>query len=178
MPNLGYPPQVHPSQGLFLPSPGWHTKQWFTNQSPHLDSNKRGTTEAGQSRWVGDRVNKQGNLLMRLVLGGHKTSRSPHLHTIIFRVYTEFIQSLYRGHQCSVIICHLYRLNTSLSQGLALEMAQAVGTVGRVSIPRRGEEVKSLQPPRASLWVNGQSRTLSDLFLHPPELRRNIFPTA
>ena len=45
--------------------------------------------EVAHSRLVAGRFNKQGNLFIRLVLGGCKTSRSLHLPTSILKVYIE-----------------------------------------------------------------------------------------
>lgn len=86
------------------------------------------------------------------------------LRNVILRVYKEVSTGF--SH-----ICHLHGLNTSLSQGL-LEMA--MGTVGRVYIPKTGEGVRNFQLPRASSWVNLQSLPLTDLFLYPSELIRDI----
>lgn len=52
--------------------PGWSVKL-----AP-ICKGDRETEEAGHSRWVGDKFNKQANLYGRLVLGGCKMSRSPH----------------------------------------------------------------------------------------------------
>ena len=73
----------------------------------------QGETEeaADHSRLVGGRFNKQENLLMRLVLGGHKVSRSPHSPARILKVYIEAFTGL----------SHTYRpgdlSTTLLSQG-------------------------------------------------------------
>lgn len=49
---------------------------WFAKQSPTQRARKRPKKEAGHSRLIGGRCNKQENSHGRLVLGGHKTSRS------------------------------------------------------------------------------------------------------
>lgn len=45
------------------------------------------TEEADSSRYVGGRLNKQGNLLRKFVLGSHKTSRSLHLPATLKSLY-------------------------------------------------------------------------------------------
>lgn len=45
---------------------------WFTNWLLSQKRKERQKEEAGQSRLVGGRFNKQGNLHMRLVLGDHR----------------------------------------------------------------------------------------------------------
>lgn len=52
-------------------------------------SRGRPKKEADHSVLVGAVFNKEGNLLRRLVLGGHKTSRSPHPPALILKVYIE-----------------------------------------------------------------------------------------
>lgn len=59
----------------------------FTNRPPSVEGKGRVKEEADQSRWIGGRLNKQGNWLRRLVVGGCKTSRSPHLPARILKVY-------------------------------------------------------------------------------------------
>lgn len=53
------------------------------------DGRKPPKKKAVHSRWVGCRFNKQGNLLMKLVLGNPRMSRSPHSSTRILKVYEE-----------------------------------------------------------------------------------------
>ena len=54
-----------------------------------MEGMERSKKDAGHSRSGGSRFNKQGNLYMRLVLGGCKMSRSLHLPSRILRVYLE-----------------------------------------------------------------------------------------
>ena len=55
---------------------------------PYTQGKERQRKEADHYRLVGGSVNKQGNLHMRIVLGGLKT-RSLHLTSRILKVYTE-----------------------------------------------------------------------------------------
>ena len=90
--------------------------------------------EAENSRWVGGRFHKQGNLSTRLVLSSHTTIRSPHPPARILKVCIEALPEF----------SHIFSLdglnNILLSQGCVLETAPSVGTLG----PRTGERVRSL----------------------------------
>lgn len=44
---------------------------WFTSWLPYGEVKETPKTRADHPRWVGGRFKKQGNLLMRLLLGGH-----------------------------------------------------------------------------------------------------------
>ena len=55
----------------------------------YREGKEKSKTEACHSRQVGDRPSKQGNLLMRLLLGGHRINRSLHLPSRILRIYRE-----------------------------------------------------------------------------------------
>lgn len=50
---------------------------------------KQRAEERGRSPWLVDRFYKQGNLFIRLVLGGYKKSRSPYLPSRILKIYLE-----------------------------------------------------------------------------------------
>lgn len=60
---------------------GQFTSHWcgYTKWPLYLENKKRLRKEADHSRSVDGRVNKQGNLYRRLVIGGCKMSRSPYL---------------------------------------------------------------------------------------------------
>ena len=123
----------------------------------NFNNQNRWRHEADPSRLIGGRFNKQENLYMRLVLGGHKTSRSLHLPARILKVYTEALTGF--SH-----IYHPDDLNsTVLSQGCILETAP---TMGRTYTPRRGEGVRRLWLPRSSSWDNWWSHPFNDLFQH------------
>lgn len=55
----------------------------------HTDGKEGPNEEADHSRLVGGMFNKQGNSYGRLVLGSHKTRRSPHPPVRILSVYIE-----------------------------------------------------------------------------------------
>lgn len=103
---------------------------------------------AEHSRLVGSGLKKQGNLLMRLVLGNWKMNTSSHQPTRILKVYVEALSGL----------SHVYRPdgleNTLLSLSYALGTAPTVGIVGRTvcSKERRGGE----EPSIAHVQVKGQ----------------------
>ena len=59
------------------------------NGPPNTKGRKRPKKNAGLIRSVGGRVNKQGNLLSRLIQGDHKMSWSQHPPARISKVYTE-----------------------------------------------------------------------------------------
>lgn len=90
------------------------------------------------SKVVGGRFNKEGNLHTRYVFSSRKTSRWLHLATRIFRVYIEAFPGL-RHMPPQDGLSH-----TLLSQGRTLEMALAVGIVGKVYLPRTEEGARSL----------------------------------
>lgn len=69
---------------------------------------------AGHYTVVGDRFNKQGNLLMRLLFVSHKTSRFPHSPARISEVYVEALTGL--DHMDSPEVLS----NTLISQGSIL----------------------------------------------------------
>lgn len=85
------------------------------NLPPDMVGKERLKKEAGHSRLVGGKFNKQGNLHTRLVLGSHKTSRCLHPPTRILKVYVESL----------TVVNYIYYLdglnNTILSQCFVLE---------------------------------------------------------
>ena len=64
---------------------------WFTNRLSYTEGKGRSKKEADHFRLVGGRINNQGNLDARLILGSRKTGTSPHPPSRIFKV------SMYRG---------------------------------------------------------------------------------
>ena len=99
---------------------------------PYTEGKERLKKEADHSRLVGGSSKKQGNLLPRFVLGGHRTSSSPLLCATILKVSTAALTGF----------SHMYyaeSLNMLLLQGYVLDMALAMGTVGGAHIPRSGE---------------------------------------
>lgn len=104
--------------------------------------------EAHHSRLVGGRINKQGNLYTRLVLGSPKMSRSPHPPTRTIKVFVEALRGSVT-YTIQVVLAIPYSLLENGILGLhglqgdngllvSLKMAPAVGMVGRGYIPRTG----------------------------------------
>lgn len=98
-----------------------------------MEDKERLNKEADHSTLVGGRFQKLGYLRMRLVLGSHETSKSPHPPTRILRDL--------KWVQPSVSPDGLN--NTSLSQSYVLETTPSFGMVGGTHIPRRGGSKKS-----------------------------------
>lgn len=107
------------------------------------DGRERPKKKAVHSKLVGDRLNKQGNFLMRLVFGSPRMSRSPHSSTRIVKVYKEALTGSSHIHSPD-------GLNNTLLSSLCPWTAPAVGTEDRAYIPRTGEGLSSLQLPGAS----------------------------
>ena len=101
-------------------------------------------------------ISKGTYLLTRLVLGGHKTSRSPHPPATILEVYIETLIGFSHVH------CPDGLNNTLLFQGHVLEAASGVGKAGKMHIPRTGEGVRDRQLLRPSWWVKQRSHPLDD----------------
>ena len=128
----------------------------FTNWPLYTAGKERPKKEADHSKLVGGKLNEQGNLFMRLVLGSHKLKRTPHPPARIWKAYVEALTG------CS----HIYgpdALNTLLSQVCILETAPIVETAGRMYIPRTEEEVRSLWLPGSSSRLHRRSLPLNDL---------------
>ena len=104
--------------------------------------------EAGHSRLVGDRFNKQENSCTRFVLGSCWMSSSLNLPNRILKVYIEDLMGFFH---------HIFGPddlnNTLLSRGCILETAPTVGTVGRMYMLSRGEGLRSLRLSRFSSQV-------------------------
>ena len=116
----------------------------------------RGQGEAEErgshSRLVGGSFNKQGNLLTRLVLGGHKTSRTPHLPARILQVYRETLTGFSHVHSTG-------KLNTFVFQDWILGAA-AGSRKGKQNTESKDRGVGG-EPPGAR--VNWQSRLFDGL---------------
>ena len=81
---------------------GWNQKL------AHIEGGQRPKEEADRSTLVGGKFNKQGNLHTKLVLDGHRRSRSLHLLSSIFKNY-------FRGLKlCSFFICFFVFLSIHL----------------------------------------------------------------
>ena len=118
--------------------------------------------KADHSKSVGSSLNKQGNLIMMLVLGCHKMSRSPHLPTRILKVYIESL----------TVFRHMYNpgsfKNTLLSQGYVLGTASTVETVGRVYFKGQGREWGDSDCPHGSSGVHILLIATSNIILISP----------
>ena len=112
------------------------------------------TEERGShSRVVGGRFNKQGNLHMRLILGCHKTRRSPHPPAKILKVDIETLP----GFSC------VYRADglSSPHPWKRLPLWEH-----HTCFTRPGEEMRRLQLPGSSFRFNWRSCPLRDLLQH------------
>lgn len=97
---------------------------------------------------MGGRFNKQGDLHTRLVLGGHKTSRSLYLSSRILEVYVEALTGF-------IHVEYTDGLNsTLLSQGCVPGAASSMGEAGRTHIPKTGKGGE--EPPIALGQLTGQ----------------------
>ena len=103
-----------------------------------MEGKERWKKEAGHSRLVGGSFNVQGNLQMRLVLGGCKTNKSLYLPAKILQVCIE----------ASPGIRHIFSpdgLNDTLfSQGYVIATAPSVGMGEIMYLPRKREGMRSL----------------------------------
>lgn len=114
-----------------------------------MEGKERWKKEADQSRMIGDRFNKQGNLT-RPVLGDHKTSRCLHAPTIILKVYIESLPGF----------SHVYSPdglnNTSLSKGYVLGVASNTGKASRIHIPRTERVSAQIQLTGQQVVISSQ----------------------
>ena len=136
----------------------------------NTEHKKRPQSEVNPSWPAGGGFNKWSNLIMRLVLRGHKTERSRHLPAGIL-VYTDTI-TWFR------LISGPGDLNTSLSQGYILGAAPTAGTVDRKYPSRTEERVGTLwlliagvhsvgQPAVSSCWwpVSSASNAFAPFYI-------------
>ena len=84
---------------------------------PYMEARQRPKERVGHSRLADGRFNKQGNLLARLVLGGHETSRP--IPTA--RILKSLHKSLDRVQSCITTFRRVSTPPTSLSRVCALE---------------------------------------------------------
>ena len=136
--------------------PGWNLKL-----SPVQKGQKRPKKAADHSRLVGGRVHKQGNLHTKLVLGGFKVSRSPHLPTRILKAYREALTA--SGHVFSPDGLS----TTLLSQGCVLKKSCHGGNGGWNVHIHCKDRAGSEEPPIAQstcrsasnhvLWMNSSN---------------------
>lgn len=110
------------------------------------------TKEAGHSRLVGGRFNKQGNLPRRPILGSHYRNRSAPAR--------QNHRSLYRGLNW---IQSVSLSKTLLSQGCILENGSHCGNSGQTVHSKFRGELESLWSPKYSLGVNQRPWPLYDL---------------
>lgn len=71
---------------------GWKPQEFWgeiENWPLYVEGKGSLKKEAGHSGLIDGRFNKQENLLRRLILGGSKRNRSPHLPSRILNVYVE-----------------------------------------------------------------------------------------
>lgn len=92
--------------------------------------------EVGHSRLAGGRLNKEGEVHMRLVLGGHKMSRFSHPPARIFKVSIKALAGV--GH-----VCHPDGLNNLLSQGYVLRSASLWEWWAERPFQAKGKAVRS-----------------------------------
>lgn len=97
-----------------------------------------GRDRRGHSRSVGGKANKQGDLVMRLVLGSCKMSRYPHLTTTTLTVYVEALKRLSPVYSPEILN------DTSCSKVCVPEMILAMEMVGEHTVARTGAGVRSL----------------------------------
>lgn len=131
---------------------------WFTSLRvpqlkwpPYTEGQKRPKKEARHSRLVRDSFNKQGNLNIRLVLGNHKTSVSPHLPTRIFKFYRgglNWVQSYIPSRWCQQHIV-LSRLCSRKRLPLWEWWVERTCT-----FQEQGRRMRSLQLPGSRSWFN------------------------
>lgn len=125
----------------------WEFSGWNSKRPPHTWK-ERLKKEADHSWWIGFSFNKQRNLHIRLVSGGCKTSRSPHLPTRIFSLY---IETLIVFSQ----VCSLRGLrHILLFQCCDLEVSHST----RTYVPKTEERERSLS---SSSRVSSKSHLLN-----------------
>ena len=146
MANPGFPPKVGGSPVASALEAPW-VKFKVDSPTPPPHKGQRETEERGRPLQTGR------NLHLRFVLGSHKTSKSSHSATRILKVLTEL------SH-----IYHPNSLKTHNSQVVALQIALAMGMVGREYIAKAREWVRRLS--RFSFQVNLWSCPLDDLLQH------------
>ena len=117
--------------------------------------------QRGHSRLAAGRFNKQGNLLMRLVLDGHKMSRSPHSPARILNVYLEAWMGF------SYIYCPDGPNNTLPSQGHVIGQLLVQNSRQRVHSKDGGGDEEYLI---AQVQLMGQPEVMSSQWPPPTRL--------
>lgn len=122
------------------------------------------TEERGRaSRSVGGSFNKQGNLLMRLVLGGCKVSRSSHPSVRILKVYVEALTGFSPVYQMVYPVVYIQMVSTAHYYLKSVSLRQLLGQEGRQNA-HTGIEIKDRgggeEPPM--LGSSSRVRWLSD----------------
>lgn len=102
-----------------------HSLGEIQNWHPYTEGKVRQKKEAGHSTWVGGNFNKQEKLSRRLVSGSHRTSRSPHPPTRIWKVYVEGLMGFDHRYNPEDLN------NTLLSQGCVLSNSSTYGNSGQ-----------------------------------------------
>lgn len=109
-----------------------HSPAEIWNWPPYTESKERLKKDAGYSRLVGDRLNKQGNLTWVLVWAPTRQA-----DTCIMQDWKVYMVALTGFRQ---VFSPAGLNNTLLSQGCLLRTVASVGTVGRCPFQRQGRE--------------------------------------
>ena len=120
---------------------GPHSLQVNHKLVSYTEGKERRKREADHATLARGSFNKQGNLLTRLILRGHKMSRSLHLPASVLNVYRETSVGFNQVFSSDGLN------NTLLPQGCVLGTAPSVGTVDRVYIPRTEEGASNCRGP-------------------------------
>lgn len=120
----------------------------------HREGRKGLKKEGNHAQLVGGRIHKPGNLCMRFLLGDHKSGRSLHLLTRIFKVYIQALPGFSP-------VYHPDGFNTNLlSHGCVPGAASSLGKASGMQIPRTG---LGQEPLIAWVQIMGQ---LGPCYLH------------
>lgn len=115
---------------------------------------------------IGNRCNKQGNLHTKLILGGHKTSRSLFPPTKTLKVYIEALTGF--SH-----VYHSNGLNNSMSfQGCVLENGSGCGNGGQKTYSK--DRAGGREPLIAQVQLEGQPTIRSSGWLPPTTIETHI----
>lgn len=107
---------------------------------PYAEGRERLKKETDHSKWVGGSFNKQRNLVMMLVLGGHKMSRFQHPLNRNLTVCTETLLGFSHVSDPMVSTTHYFL-------GYFLEMSVSMEIVGGNIYSRDRGGVRSLKLP-------------------------------
>lgn len=117
------------------------------NWPPYTEGKERPKKKAERHTLVVGGFNKQGNFLLRLVLGCHTACGSPRPPARILNVYGEALTGFSHVHSPG-------SLNTTITVSkLCPWVASNSGRASRTYIPKIGEGVSSLQMPESSSQV-------------------------